>query len=77
MLEPRFEQVPDVIDSTAELIKASEEINHRLWPITPEINQTAYQTNGDADMSFSEAVESMINAYKTKLAWLDTKIKSL
>lgn len=65
-----FDKIPDFIDSQATLIKNSEEINSRLWPISSTVN-------GDESLSFEEAVERMKEAYKERVAWLDDAINNL
>ena len=67
MYEDAFRTLPEHIRSEAEKIRVSESINHQMWPITQYIN-------GDEQMSFDEAVESMITAYEKKYDWMDKKI---
>lgn len=70
MFKPDFEQIPNFIRIEAERIRASEEVNHTMWPITQNIN-------GDEGMTFDQAVERMIRAYTEKLNWMDEALKKL
>ncbi|MDE6300567.1 MAG: CotH kinase family protein [Muribaculaceae bacterium] len=75
--KPRLEEVAAYISDQAALIAASDALNHELWPIRPELNQLAYEVNGDADLSFDDAVARLIKAYSEKLVWLDTRISAM
>ena len=52
------------------LIKESNEINIAKWPI-------GGTTNGDEEMSFDEAIERMITAYKGRIESVDSAINTL
>ena len=67
-LKPKFESIPNKIRSQAEAIRHSEWINHELWPVTSTENL-------DQDLSFKDAINRMINAYESKLKWLDQQIE--
>ena len=69
----RFIQVPTHIRSVAAKIKASNEINYKMWPLLSSVSSAA-TVNGDQDLSFDDAVELMISSYETKLSFLDEKI---
>ena len=65
-----FRTLPDFIRSEAEIIRASEKMNHEMWPITQVVNQ-------DEGLSFDDAVARMISAYESKLNWMDREISKL
>ena len=67
MHKSKFDNIPDYIRTVAAKIKKSNETDKTIWPMGSTVN-------GDDDMTFDEAVERMITAYKTKLQWLDAKI---
>lgn len=67
LLKPVFETLPDHIMQEAARIRNSEAMNHKMWPISQVVNR-------DEHMSFDQAVESMINAYKSKFEWMDEQI---
>lgn len=69
-LKPKFKSVPNKIRSQASIIRHSERFNHELWPIWITVND-------DVDLSFKDAVNRMINAYESKLSWLDQRIQGL
>jgi hypothetical protein len=64
MYVDEFRKLPDFIRTEAERIRNSEQINHKMWPITQVVNK-------DENMSFNDAVESMIDAYECKLEWME------
>lgn len=64
MYVEEFRKLPDFIRTEAERIRNSEQINHKMWPITQVVNK-------DENMSFDDAVESMIDAYECKLEWME------
>lgn len=70
----KFENIPSYVRAKAVLIKDSNEINLTMWPLSV-IEEGA--NNGDADLSFDEAVERLITAYTTKLNWLDEQITNM
>ena len=69
-LKPKFEDIEDFIREQAALIKESNEINIAKWPI-------GGTTNGDEEMSFDEAIERMITAYKGRIESVDSAINAL
>ena len=69
-LKPKFEDIEDFIREQAALIKESNEINIAKWPISGT-------TNGDEEMSFDEAIERMITAYKGRIESVDSAINAL
>ena len=70
--KPMFDGISDYIRSVASKIEVSNEIDAEIWPYPA--SQTV---NGDEQMSFDDAVERIISAYETKLAWLDTQINGM
>lgn len=46
-----------------------------MWPLAGYSSDpnAASNVNGDQDMTFDEAVNSLIEAYNTKFSWLDGK----
>ena len=69
-----FDGIEAYIRSVAAKVKASNEIDKAMWPMSAH---SAGSVNGDKDMTFDEAVERMISAYNAKLAWLDTQIRNM
>lgn len=70
----RFDQVPDYIQSVAAIISHSNDVNIAMWPLSAHPSGLV---NGDAEMSFDEAVERLTSAYTTKLSWLDNQITNM
>ena len=70
MHKSKFDNIPDYIRTVAAKIKKSNETDKTIWPMDSTVNE-------DQDMTFDEAVERLIRAYKTKLQWLDTEIKGM
>ncbi len=70
LFKPKFDTVTDIIRQRAAQIKESEKFNIALWPITTD-------HNGDEQLTFQEAVDRMVMAYETKLAWMDSQIPNL
>lgn len=58
------------IESEAQRIRNSEEVNHQMWPVTQN-------TNEDIDLSFAEAVARMKQSYEAKLEFMDRGIEKL
>lgn len=69
-LKPQFETIENYIREQAELVRESNEINIAKWPINSS-------TNGDEHMSFDEAIERMIDAYKFRMETVDAAINKL
>lgn len=67
LLKPEFETLPDYIMEEAAKIRNSESMNHKMWPISQVVNR-------DESMSFDNAVKSMIEAYRSKLEWMNEQI---
>lgn len=67
LLKPEFEKIPNKIRNKALLIRYSEKMNHLIWPVT-------FDVNGDANFTFDKALNRMIEAYNSKLKWLDFQI---
>lgn len=69
-LYPKFVAIGAYIDEKAELLRKSQEVNIKLWPINVRYNE-------DETLSFDEAVSTMKSAVLTKIEWLNNKINSL
>ncbi len=65
-----FEAAAEYIRQQGEYLKHSDELNIGLWPISSRVN-------GDETLSYSEAIQTMYNNYKSRLAWLDAAINAL
>ena len=59
-----FLKLTDYIDEMADRIRLSEEFNHEMWPIDRD-------QNGDAQMTFDEAIERIKEGFTKKLTWMD------
>ena len=62
--------IDNYIQKQADLVETSNEINFAKWPITQFIN-------GDENMTFDEAIETMRSALKRRLNLVDSYISSL
>ena len=60
--------IPAYIEQQAELIRASESVNHAMWPIDTR------DTGHDETLSFDEAVTRLKEAYQGKFEFMDTQI---
>ncbi len=60
--------IPDFVDRTAAGIRASEAVNHDMWPIGSR------NTSHDETLSFDEAVSRLKEAYTGKWQFLDGQI---
>ena len=69
-LKTNFGTVPDYIRSMGLKTNISNNINNALWPISSTVN-------GDESMSFSDAIDRMVNAYQNKYDWLDERITNM
>lgn len=74
MYKSEFNDVPNYIRSVAEKIKKSCIIDSLMWPLSA---LPAGANNEDSELSFDEAVERIIDSYKTKLNWLDDRITKM
>ena len=70
LLKSEYEKIPAFIDSEAEKIKHSEEMNHLMWPITKEVNL-------DESLSFEDAIQRMKDRYEVRFSWLDNEISNM
>lgn len=64
VLKPRFESLNQFIDSQADWIRNSEAVNHQMWPVTQN-------TNGDANMTFQQAVNRLKLSLSQRIEELD------
>ena len=63
-------EIPAFIEAEAEKIRNSEEMNYAMWPVTQN-------TNGDIDLTFTEAVARMKASYETKFDFMDKEISKM
>lgn len=74
---PALLQVSDEIDRLAEQNRVSDRFNSAMWPTTRDLKNTVGAAfNGDEEMSFDEAIQSMKKAYADRLEWMNTQIVS-
>lgn len=74
---PVLLQVSDEIDRLAEQNRVSDRFNSAMWPTTRDLKNTVGAAfNGDEEMSFDEAIQSMKKAYADRLEWMNTQIVS-
>ena len=67
---PAFRVIPQTIMQEAWFLRHSERFDHQRWPFTNTVND-------EQDLTFEEAVARMIDAYQTKLEWLNQQIESM
>ena len=78
-LYPALLGVTDEIDRLAEQNRVSDQFNFAMWPtVTVKRNATDFSVafNGDEEMSFDEAIQSMKKAYADRLEWMNSQIVS-
>lgn len=69
--------VAETIDKLAEQNRVSDQFNFAMWPTTRALKVEAGAAfNGDEEMSFDEAIQSMKKAYTDRLDWMNTQITS-
>ena len=69
--------VAETIDKLAEQNRVSDQFNFAMWPTTRALKGEAGAAfNGDEEMSFDEAIQSMKKAYTDRLDWMNTQITS-
>ena len=72
---PALLQVSAEIDRLADENRISDQYNFAMWPITRDLkNGVGAGFNGDEDMSFDAAIQSMKRAYVERLDWMNTQI---
>lgn len=65
------------IDELAEQNKVSEKFNSEMWPLIPYHQASRSPSfNGDEEMNFDDAIESMKQAYSERLEWMNANILS-
>ena len=64
VLKPKFESLNQFIDAQADWIRSSEAVNHQMWPVTQN-------TNGDASLTFQQAVDRMKLSLNQRIEELD------
>jgi len=70
----KFHGLPAYMDAMAEKIRLSEEFNHQMWP---QAGVNHANENGEANMTFDEALANIKNGFLAKWSWLDTNINAL
>ena len=74
---PALLGVTDEIDRLAEQNRVSDQFNFAMWPTTRDLKNTIGAAfNGDEEMSFDEAIQSMKKAYTDRLEWMNNQIIS-
>lgn len=74
---PVLLQVLDEIDRLAEQNRVSDRFNSAMWPTTRDLKNTVGAAfNGDEEMSFDNAIQSMKKAYADRLKWMNSQIIS-
>ena len=68
-----FENIDTFIDEQAELIRASEAVNHEMWPIDNRHNYP----NGDELIDFDSAVDRLKQAIEERIVEVEAAINSL
>lgn len=66
--------VTDFIQKTGELNRISEEYNYKMWPLLKLKSGIGSAFNGDEEMSYDMAIETMKNFYAERLAWMNGAI---
>ena len=78
-LYPALQGVTDEIDRLAEQNRVSDQFNFAMWPLV-QIKRTSTgfsaAFNGDEEMSFDNAIQSMKKAYADRLVWMNSQIIS-
>ena len=78
-LYPALLDVTDEIDRLAEQNRVSDRFNFAMWPLVQlKRASTGFSAafNGDEEMSFDEAIQSMKKAYADRLEWMNSQIAS-
>lgn len=70
MWKSKLETIPEYIDQQKELLRNSDKMNIKMWPIY-------VSENGDENMSFDDAVNRLKESYNNKLNFLDSYINGL
>lgn len=76
VIYPQLLNVVAKIDEFAAQNKVSEQYNYAMWPLVDLKNSVGSAFNGDEDMSFDEAIATMIQAYTERLEWMNSSITS-
>ena len=65
------------IDRLALQNRLSDKFNSAMWPTTRTLkNECGAAFNGDEDMTFDQAIQSMKKAYTDRLNWMNAQIIS-
>ena len=76
---PALLRVTDEIDRLAGQNRVSDQFNFAMWPLVQlKRASTGFSAafNGDEEMSFDEAIQSMKKAYANRLEWMNSQIVS-
>lgn len=74
---PALLRVAASIEELADENRLSDTFNSAMWPITPTLkNSSGAAFNGDDEMSFDDAVETLKQAYNERLEWMNAQINS-
>ncbi len=74
---PALVEVTEEIDRLAEQNRVSDQFNFAMWPTTRDLKNTVGAAfNGDEEMSFDAAIQSMKKAYTDRLEWMNSRILS-
>ena len=74
---PALANAIEHIDVLARQNRVSDTYNHAMWPTTKELkNSSSAAFNGDEDMSFDDATETLKKAYENRLTWMNNQITS-
>ncbi len=65
-----FATIPAYIEQQADIIRASESVNHTMWPIDTRT------TSHDETLSFDDAVTRLKEAYQGKFEFMDNQISN-
>lgn len=68
--------VTDFIDKVAEENRISEKYNSEMWPLVNIKSGVGSAFNGDEDMTYDEAIETMKRFYTERLSWMNGAISS-
>ena len=71
ILKPRFQTLGQFVDAQADWIRASEAVNHALWPLPADRD-----VNHDEQLSFQDAVDRMKLSIEQRIVVLDREFGS-
>lgn len=74
VIYPHLLDIVEKIDNFAKQNKVSEQYNYAMWPLSPLKVSVGSAFNGDEDMTFDQAIETMKQAYTDRLNWMNSNI---